>query len=770
MKKKRSYIIWIMSIIILFIFFVVITVLFGKKIVTWELYIPSVIGDLTLIATIIPLHSKVIYPYFNDYTKERDFSIFVGRSKESRAIINAINSGEQIIYISGRTGIGKRFLLYKLVDVFHKKEEVLISPSIYPIYVDYKAGENIKQSICERIGVKDELNNPDLVKYLHRLTRSKTIILLIYNVNLKLYLDMVEDINSLTNIDNNLIFIITADRISDMYKPVKMSNFSEKEVKEIASKKKVQITDDICEDIIKKSGGLPILITCLINQLKLTGEISDFAEVSSFISEICEHLNEDQRELLILIAYYSIANTTISKYKLAKYCNICTRQNIEELVKNGLIDYSTHTGEIIIQNFFAQIIQDLFECKRFEKCKWIYEMLDAEEEDCKHKIIFLLLSNEKYMDESKLIDYLSYYLKNKEYYFLIYLFEILDNFHKLNSNYDNKTIQINLLYIYIHSLLEIGEYKKANESLDSLLRSSLNINLRNINSPLAFDINFDIADMSHFFGDFELAIDSYMKLQKSCISEEQEIKCKWAIGHCYRHLGDSNSMNIALSCFEEIVKKKRNANPTYFVRSYQSLVLIKLFYNDISYDYKAAFSDMLNYLNENGIEREKEILSSRQYALYQRIILKDYEASLSTLNSAMQYLEEKGLRIKYDYYFEIAEALRHKIVFHNSEEDYKESLSNYTKALDFSKRAGDISLRNISQLGIILLNLFQKQTNQDDLNNVIEICDFCKEKSILYIYNYAYRIKEYLLNDQYSCEKSTNSNLNSLFKMQLFIM
>lgn len=163
-------------------------------------------------------------------------------------------------------------------------------------------------------------------------------------------------------------------------------------------------------------------------------------------------------------------------------------------------------------------------------------------------------------------------------------------------------------------------------------------------------------------------------------------------------------------------------------------------------------------------------MSSRQYALYQRIIRNDYESSLKTLYTALVDLEKNGLRIKYDYYFEIAETLRHKIIVDYNEGDYKESLSCYQKALDFSLRAKDISLQNISQLGIILLKIFQKQSNTTDLNNVIEICDFCREKKIAYIYNYSIQIKDYLLNIQYSNKKNDKLYFNKLIEMQLFIM
>lgn len=114
------------------------------------------------------------------------------------------------------------------------------------------------------------------------------------------------------------------------------------------------------------------------------------------------------------------------------------------------------------------------------------------------------------------------------------------------------------------------------------------------------------------------------------------------------------------------------------------------------------------------------------------IFLNDYKYSLEILHTALLNLEKKGLRIKYDYYFEIAESLRHKIIIDFNEEDYKESLSYYQRALDFSLKARDISLKNISQLGIILLRIFKRQACANDLNNVIEICDFCNKKKIAY--------------------------------------
>lgn len=770
MRKKKGYFIWLIFIIIFSVLLNLFTFLLYLKKIDLSVYISLVLADFTLIVTFLPFRNKFILPYINDYSQERDLSSFVDRVVESRTVIDSINNGQKIIYISGRPGSGKKFFLCKLIDMINKEKRIFIASSVYPLYINVEVGKNIKQSIREKIGAINDLNNPDLIKELHKVTKSKIIILLINNVNQKLYLDMEEDINALTKIDNNIIFVITVECLSEIYKSVKMSDFTEKEVKELALKKHVDISDDICRDIIQKTGGLPILINCFINQFKLTGNLSNDTEADMFIKGICDRLIPEERDLLSLIAYYSIAKTSISMHQLGKHCEICTKRNLNKLAENGLIIFDPQTNEISMQNFFAMKIQELYESERFRKCVFIYKMLEKDEKETKYKIIFLLLSNIKEISETELIDRLLNFLHDKEYYYLIYLFEILDDFHKLNINYDNKTVRVNLLYNYIHSLVEIGEYEKAAQYIDNSETWISDINLREINSQLDFDFNFDIADMSHFFGDFELAIDSYLKLQQLHLNESQNVKCRWAIGHCYRHLGDINSMNTALTCFNSIIQEENIANPDYYIRAYQSLILVKLFLNDKNYDYEKAFNKQLNYLHKIGINKEKEITSSRQYALYQRIIRNNYESSLKILYTALADLEEKGLRIKYDYYFEIAEALRHKIIVDYNKKDYEESLFYYQKALDFALKAKDISLQNISQLGILLLKIFQRQTNTADLKRVMEICDFCREKKISYIYNYSYQIKEYLLNIQYCSIKDEKDLFYKLIEMQLFIM
>ena len=184
-KRKKIFILWLGCIIILCAFFVFITILYFKGKMTLEVYIPSLLADLTLIATIIPFYNKFVIPYINDHSQEIDLATFVDRNIESHTVIDSIKKGKKIIYISGRTGIGKRFLLCKLIDIFHKEGKFVIGSSVFSLYINVEAGESIKQSIKNKIGVTDDLNNPDLIKELHRVTKARVIILLVNAANSK---------------------------------------------------------------------------------------------------------------------------------------------------------------------------------------------------------------------------------------------------------------------------------------------------------------------------------------------------------------------------------------------------------------------------------------------------------------------------------------------------------------------------------------------------------------------------------------------------------
>lgn len=766
MKKKKGYVIWLMFFALSLVILLYITWLFYKNEISVLMYLMNAITIIDVVIAILDFRKRFILPYINDHRQEYDLKKFVDRDNEIENVIQKINSGNRIIYVSGRLGIGKTHFLHKIIDIIYHTKKILISSSICPLYIELKQGENIKETIKNAINIKEDLNNLDLLKAIHKGTKSKTVIILLDNANKRLYLEIEEFIKTLIDLDNNIFFVITADSLEQMYKPIEMSSFTEKEVYEIATKENICIDEHICKTIIKNSGGLPSIIRLLIKQVKLTGDLSDASEIELYIEKICDNLTAEQQNVLETIAFYSLENKTMSAYMLAKYNNFFTERNLSKLADNGLISYNPKNGLISIESFFSQIVRDICKEDQFQICGLLYSMTEERNRDNKYKLVFLLLSDLDYLTENELIENLTSCICKKEYNFLIYLFELLDDFHMLNKKYDSKNIRTKLLYCYTHSLLEIGEYSKAYNYIFFSETWKENVYFRSMDSHLEFDFNYDLADMEHFFGNFESAINSYLSLIKFGTTDTQLIKCQWSIGHCYRHLGDINSMSIATACFEEIIKKKKE----YYIRSYQSLVLIKLFFNDTSYDYEKAFSEMIDFLISNNSERVDEIKTSRQYALYYRVILNDNEKALDILLSALKNLEISGIRIKYDYYFEVAETLRHKLIKHYDSQTFSECLSYYNKALAFAKRSEDISLKCVTQLGIILCNILVQNNNSTDLNTIIDICEFCQRKKMSYIYNYAYIIKEYLINNFYTNNKNSDSERKKLMNLNLFIM
>lgn len=768
MKREKGFIFLVLSFIISITVLLLITILFYKKQMTIAAYAMNIIALLDIFIGLSSCYKNFISPYINNHLYIYDLDRFVDRDAELDDVIQKINSGKKIIYVSGRLGIGKTQFLHKLIYDINQEKSLLVY-NVYPLYIDLRCGKNLRKAIKEKIQVHDDLNNIDLLKSLHKITKSRHILILLDNVDENLYLEMNEYINTLIKLDNTIIFVIASVSMSAMYQQTKMSNFSIEEVKEIAKKENITIDKELCHKIIEMSGGLPSIIVLLIKQLKLTGGLDDTNDVEIYIEQICHNLTHEQKDLIAHISYYSLIETEIIFFDLSKYYCYYTKHNIGTLVENGLIDYDTSKNIIIIQDYFANIIQNIFADKRFEISNSIYLMLEQKKPKDKYNLIFLLLTNIRYITEDELIMALSKIMDENEYQFLIYLFEILDDFHKLNKFYDSSQVHNKLLFCYVHSLLELGEYHKAQKYIETSDSWNKYINLRIINSQMEFDFCFDIADIDHFFGNYELAIESYMTIQQCNITFSQYNKCQWAIGHCYRHLGDFNSMNIALNIFEEIIKDETAMN-NYYIRSYQSIVLIKLFLNDIEYNYESAFSKMIEFLQMNNPNKIKEIKTSRQYALYHRIILKNESHSLKILYKALETLEKSGIRIKYDYYFEIAETLRHMLIISYDEKILTECFEYYNKSLDFALKSGDISLKAISQIGIILLKIYKKKSCSKDLQKITELCDFCYKKKISYIFNYAYKIKDYLLNSIHEGKEQQTLAYNNLMRMNLFIM
>ena len=120
MKKRKYFFIW-QSIVIIFVALLILfTILFFRENIEMSVYFSLILADVTLIATLYTFYDKFVLPYVNNHLQERDLTSFVDRILETRTVIDSINNSQKIIYITGRPGIGKKFFLYKLIDIIKK--------------------------------------------------------------------------------------------------------------------------------------------------------------------------------------------------------------------------------------------------------------------------------------------------------------------------------------------------------------------------------------------------------------------------------------------------------------------------------------------------------------------------------------------------------------------------------------------------------------------------------------------------------------------------
>lgn len=122
MKKRKYFFVWLSIVVIFVALLFLFTILFFYKNIEMSVYFSLILADVTLIATLCTFYDKFLLPYVNNHLQERDLTSFVDRILETRTVIDSINNGQKIIYITGRPGIGKKFFLYKLIDIINNEK------------------------------------------------------------------------------------------------------------------------------------------------------------------------------------------------------------------------------------------------------------------------------------------------------------------------------------------------------------------------------------------------------------------------------------------------------------------------------------------------------------------------------------------------------------------------------------------------------------------------------------------------------------------------
>lgn len=707
--------------------------------------------------------------YFNikKIKKEDPPQHFVDRDKPLRKLIDYINYGKRLIFISGSIGIGKNLFLLKFYQECYLNKYKFLYIDPYPIYLETSDNISLRDAIINKLGLSNNTNNKEIINYLNTLNKH-TKILIIHDSSASFLLSTFEFIDTLQTLDSNIFFIVASCNFPKSYKTIKLTRFSKKEILLMAKEYKLQINDDIANSILKYSNGLPILISLILKNYKITNKISELNSSDQYIRYICNCFSTQALDLLKNISFYNIQNEKINFQLFRKIFDSYTIDNIRTLEKNGIIKIENKT--ISINEYIAETIRKIYDNERYFYFNLFIENKNFIRYDVKKYIIFILCFNKKIINETDLIIQLLNLFKEKNYMYISNLYKILIEEENLNIYYDTKVFKDHLTYFYFHSLLELGEYNKAYNFVEKEWPSGFII--QSTIDDLAFDFNFDMADLYHYKGDFQETITQFQLIENSS-SKYNKLKCQWGIAHCYRHMGSYEDLLLSLDISNKI-DELISSNDKYFslyLRNKMSIILINLFLKNVNYNYQSVFDELIAKAKQiNEIKYVQEIKNSRQMANYYKVIKNDLSKSYEILSNAINDLECKGYRIKYDYYFEIAEVIRKQLITVNKINKIEECNNYYQKALLFSQYSSDISLQTVTNIGIIIFNIQLKKISLNDLNKILDIREFSQKKKIYYMLNWCILIQEYL--DKYFCGEFENLNYlyEKIINLNLFIM
>lgn len=737
MKKNKKIFVFLFFTIHIIIAVLMVYLFYNFK--NWESSFGLILATLSLLLDIKNYQKS----YFNIKTikKEDPPQHFVDRDEPLRNLIDSINHDNRLIFISGSVGIGKTLFLLKFYQEcsLNKYKFFYIDP--YPVYLETSDNISLRNSLINKLGLSNEANNKDIISYLDTLNK-KTKVLIIDDSSTSFLLNTFEFIDTLQTLNRSIFFVVASCNFPKTYNTIKLTKFSKKEIFLMAEEYKLQISDDIANSILKFSDGLPILISLILKNYMITTKINELNSKNQYIRYICNCLSPQTLDLLKNISFYNIQNEKINFQLFRRIFNYYTIDNIQTLENNGIIKFENK--KIIINEYMAKEIRKVYDDERYFYFNLFIKNKNFIQYDIKKYIMFILCFNKIIIDETELIMQLYKLFQEKNFIYIVNLYKLLIEEENLNLYYDTKVFKDHLTYFYFHSLLELGKYKKAYSFVENEWPSSFVIH--SMIDNLAFNFNFDMADLFHYRGDFQEAITQFQLIENSS-NEYNKLKCLWGISHCYRHMGSYEDLQLSLDISNNI-DKLISSNDEYFalyLRNKMSIILINLFLKNIDYDYQSVFNKLIMKANSIGeIKYIKEIQNSRQRANYYKIIKNDLKKSYEILSNAIRDLEDKGYRIKYDYYFEIAEVIRKQLITVSDINKVEECNNYYQKALQFAQYSSDISLHTITNIGIIIFNIQLKKISINDLNKILDIREFCQNKKIYYMLNWCILIQEYL--------------------------
>lgn len=725
------------------------------------------------------LYFKLYKPVLKHEIYCRD-SYFIDRCDERHVLFSFLTSRDKnnsLFYVKSSMCRGKTMLLQRFADdvnhvgfknEFQRKYDMAKQYSAYYISIKPSCNDIVKEIGLELCG-DEKINTYDkLSTFLKKASNRKKVVLLIDNISKVQSRMAIETARALlyNNTRLKIILGITEDVASGNLCTLTPPLFGEMQINELARiyNKGISLQDK--QEIIRISNGIPSYIRMLFQADTLNSSItlSNIEDIQNIVYFQLEKLGNDNNVAAYLACLQLCQKQAIPKEELLILAQASEFQLAEVFDAALAREEISPNGPVVLMDaLVAECCRKIIPYQEF--LLRIYRFYEATDSENDIVLTALLMLPESFLSGKLSTDVLVTAYEKKKYLLFAQLGD-LDKNKELNFLYNKPEFYNTFRYYYLFSLLQLGEYSMAIDTLKYYEQSKISLpSLRTSYSSAGFEMQFLIMDLHHLSNRFELALGEINAVLANIdLHPKNKHRLLYLKAHCLKHLGKQLQ---EADCILRELEKESVSNDLY-IKILYSQIAIHLFWGDNAYDYQS----IINHLNdafEAEISPEKSH-AMRHLAHYSWKQEGSVINALKIIDEELKILEKTRWRIIYDYYFEKAEWMRiqnteAKAIINNT----STIIDFYEKAIQFADENQDINLACCARLGIILTQITEQDQSASWRKEQLKVVDeeYVKmEKAGLEI-NRAYitYIKALLSNEQPSEEFISYCKVNQYYDL-----
>lgn len=660
-------------------------------------------------------------------------SYFIDRLEERHVLFSFLESKDNntLFFVKGGMCRGKTMLLQRFADdvnhvgfknefqrQYHKAKQY----SAYYIAINQSCSDIVQKISLDLCGDEKITTYDKLSIFLRKASYRKKVVLLIDNISKAQSHIAIETARALLydNTRLKIILGITEETTSSNLCTLTPPLFGEMQINELARIYNKELSTQDGQEIIRISSGIPSYIRMLFqaDTLKSPITLSNIENIQNVVYLQLQKLGDDNNIAAYLACLKLCQKQAIPKDKLLIMAQASEFQ-LSEVFDAALAreEISLTGSAVIMDAVVAECCRKILPYHEFLfKIYTFYEVTDSQNDIV---LTSLLMLPESYLQSKLSEDILETAYKEKKYFLFAWLGD-LDKNHELIALYNKPELYNAFRYYYLCSLLQLGEYSMAIDTLKCYEQSDILLpSLREIYSRTDFEMQFLIMDLHHLSNQFNLALGEIdVVLAGKDIHSENKHRLLYLKAHCLKHLG--KQLQEADYILKEL-EKERVSNDLY-IKILYSQIAIHLFWGDTAYDYELIIKRLNDAFTAETIP--EKLHAMRHLAHYSWKQEGSVSNALNIIDEGLEILEKTRWRIIYDYYFEKAEWMR----IQNTEA--KRTINNasmiidfYEKAIQFAEENRDINLACCARLGKILTQIEEHSQSTSWCKKMLKVLD-----------------------------------------------